>query len=378
MRSIPVLVINCGSSSLKYSVYDMRDERQLGGGRIERIGEAGDEGGPPDHRSALATVLASIDGREAIVAAGHRVVHGGAHFRTSVRMDDAALTTLAQLDHLAPLHNPANRLGIALATELLPGRPQIAVFDTAFHGDLPAVAREYAVPAAWRQRGVRRYGFHGTSHRHVSREAARLLGVPIEGLGLITLHLGNGSSVTAVRGGVSVDTSMGMTPLEGLVMGTRAGDLDAGILLHLLRTGIDPHELERALSHDCGLRGLCGSNDMRAVHALATAGNADAELAVAIYCYRVRKYIGAYMAVLGRVDALVFTAGIGENDAGIRARVLAGLECFGIELDAMRNAACSGSSGGTIHAPSSRVALLVIPDNEELEIAREVMTVINT
>ena len=236
------------------------------------------------------------------------------------------------------------------------------------------MAREYALPAAWRSQGIHRYGFHGISHQHAVHEAARLLDAPVAALDLLTLHLGNGSSIAAVRAGVSIDTSMGMTPLEGLVMGTRGGDLDPGILLQLLRSGTSVQELERGLNHDSGLRGLCGENDMRAVHALADAGDPDAELALAIYCHRVRKYIGAYLAVLGRADALVFTAGIGENDARVRERVLAGLEGFGIELDLERNAACRG--GGAIHAATSRVALLVVPDDEELEIAREVMAVL--
>ncbi|MCG3169553.1 MAG: Acetate kinase [Pseudomonadales bacterium] len=378
MTALPVLVLNCGSSSLKYSVYEMRAERVLCSGRIERIGEGGADGGPPDHRSALAQALAAVPDHDAIVAVGHRVVHGGEHFHAATLIDDAALATLEQLDALAPLHNPANRLGIELAREQLPRRPQVAVFDTAFYHSLPAEAREYALPQAWRERGIRRYGFHGTSHRQVSREAASLLGKPLEALDLVTLHLGNGSSATAIRGGVAIDTSMGMTPLEGLVMGTRAGDLDAGVLLYLLRAGVASHELEHTLNHGCGLHGLCGSNDMRAVHALADAGDADAGRALAMYCYRVRKYIGAYLATLGRVDALVFTAGIGEHDARIRARILTGLEGFGIALDAARNAACHGTVGMAIHAASSRVAVLVIPGNEELEIAREVAALIAT
>jgi acetate kinase len=370
-----ILVINSGSSSLKFSVYDMRGEREIAAGKIEHIGERSREGaaGPADHRAALAQALAGIADRDAIVAVGHRVVHGGERFLAPARMDAATLAELARVDALAPLHNPANRLGIALGMELLPGRVHVAVFDTAFHHSLPPAARHYAVPAEWRARGVRRYGFHGTSHRYVSREAARMLGKTAAETNLISLHLGNGCSVTAVRGGLSVDTSMGMTPLEGLVMGTRPGDIDAGALLHLLREGMAPQELDEALNHHSGLRGLCGENDMRAVHALAAAGNADAALAIEAWCYRVRKYLGAYGAVLGRVDALVFTAGIGEHDPDIRARVLAGLEWFGVRLDAERNRACRGQRAAAIHAPSSRVAILVIPTNEELEIAREVL-----
>jgi len=374
MTGMHVLVINSGSSSLKFRVYDMRDEREIAAGKFEHIGEGAT--GPADHRAALAQALAGIADRDAIVAVGHRVVHGGERFLAPTRMDAPALAELARFDALAPLHNPANRLGIALGMELLPGRPHVAVFDTAFHHSLPPAARHYAVPPEWRQRGVRRYGFHGTSHRYVSREAARMLGKTPAETNLISLHLGNGSSITAVRGGLSVDTSMGMTPLEGLVMGTRPGDIDAGALLHLLREGMGPQELDEELNHHSGLRGLCGENDMRAVHALAATGNADAALAIEAYCYRARKYLGAYGAVLGRVDALVFTAGIGEHDPAIRARVLAGLEWFGLRLDAERNRACRGQRAAAIHAPSSRVAVLVIPTNEELEIAREVISVI--
>lgn len=374
MTGTQILVINSGSSSLKFRVYDMHDERETAGGTIGNIGERTRTGaaGPADHRAALAQALAAIAAPEAIAAVGHRVVHGGERFVAPERMDAAALAELARFDALAPLHNPANRLGIALAMELLPGRPHVAVFDTAFHHGLPPEAREYAVPRAWRERGVRRYGFHGTSHRHVSREAARLLGKSATETNLVSLHLGNGASVAAIRGGASVDTSMGMTPLEGLVMGTRAGDLDPGALLFLLREGVTPGELDEALNHHAGLRALCGENDMRAVHALAGAGDAGAALAIEAFCYRARKYVGAYCAVLGRVDALVFTAGIGEHDADIRARVLAGLEWFGVRVDPERNAACRGQRPEAIHAPSSRVAILVIPTNEELEIAREV------
>jgi acetate kinase len=368
-----ILVINCGSSSLKYSVFDMREERAIASGLIERIGERGAEKpGAADHRSALIEAIGRLPDAQAIDAVGHRVVHGGTRFLAPERMDAATLAELAALDTLAPLHNPANRLGIALCSELLPGRPQVAVFDTAFHHTLPAFASRYAVPADWHERGVRRYGFHGTSHRHVSGEAARLLGREPAAINLISLHLGNGASITAVRGGVSVDTSMGMTPLEGLVMGTRAGDIDAGALLFMLRQGSDIEALDAALNRASGLRGLCGTNDMRAVHALADAGDPAAELALGLFSYRARKYVGAYCAALGRVDALVFTAGIGEHDAAVRARILEGLDCFGIHLDAARNAACSGGPAA-IHAEDSRTAVLVIPANEELAIAREVV-----
>ena len=371
MSDTHILVINSGSSSLKFSVYDMRGERQIAAGKIEHIGEDG--AGPADHRAALAQALAGIAEQDAIVAVGHRVVHGGERSGADAH-DAAALAELARFDALAPLHNPANRLGIALGMELLPGRPHVAVFDTAFHHSLPPAANHYAVPAEWH--AARRAPLRLPRHLAPLREprgGRGLLGKTPAKTNLISLHLGNGCTVTAVHGGLSVDTSMGMTPLEGLMMGTRSGDIDAGALLHLLREGMEPRELDEALHHHSGLRGLCGENDMRAVHALAATGNADAALALEMYCYRARKYLGAYGAVLGRVDALVFTAGIGEHDADIRARVLAGLEWFGVRLDAGRNRACRGQRAMAIHAPSSRVAILVIPTNEELEIAREVI-----
>jgi acetate kinase len=368
-----ILVINCGSSSLKYRVLDMDAERTIAAGLVERIGErdAAGAAGPTDHRSALLEAIGRLPDPAAIDAVGHRVVHGGTRFLQPQSMDAAALAELANLDALAPLHNPANRLGMELCRELLPGRPHVAVFDTAFHHTLPAFAHRYAVPADWHARGVRRYGFHGTSHRHVSREAARLLGQDPAATNLISLHLGNGASITAIANGRSVDTSMGMTPLEGLVMGTRSGDLDPGALLFMLRQGCDAAALDAALNRCAGLHGLCGANDMRAVHALADGGDAAAELALEVFCYRARKYVGAYCAALGRVDALVFTAGIGEHDAAVRARILAGLDWFGIRLDAGRNAACSGGPAA-IHAPDSRSAVFVIPADEELAIAREV------
>jgi len=369
-----VLVINCGSSSLKYRVFDMRDERVIASGLLERIGERDGEGraGPPDHRSALLEVLGRIEDPGSIDAVGHRVVHGGTRFLAPATMDEVTLAELASLDALAPLHNPANRLGIALCREFLPDRPHVAVFDTAFHHSLPEHAARYAVPADWYARGVRRYGFHGTSHRHAGREAARLLGRQPEDTNTISLHLGNGASVTAIHGGRSIDTSMGMTPLEGLVMGTRAGDIDAGALLFMLRQGIDVETLDKALNRASGLLGLCGASDMRAVHRLAGAGDASARLALESFCYRARKYVGAYCAALGRVDALVFTAGIGEHDAAVRTRILAGLDGFGIHLDAARNAACHRGTAA-IHSADSRVAVFVVPADEELAIAREVV-----
>jgi acetate kinase len=277
----------------------------------------------------------------------------------------------AQLALFAPLHIGANLAGIAAAREVCPDVPHVAVFDTAFHRTLPEHAREYALPRSLaREHGIRRYGFHGTSHEYVSREAAHLLGQPIEQLNLITLHLGNGASVTAIRGGQSVDTSMGMTPLEGLVMGTRCGDVDPAVPL-LIRelTDLSREDVHRVLNNESGLQGLCGERDMREVHKLADAGDPDAALALEMFCYRAKKYVGAYCAVLGSVDAVVFTAGIGENDPDVRARVCEGLELFGIVVDGRRNAA-SESGPRPISPDGMPTAVLVIPTDEEAEIAR--------
>lgn len=381
-----ILVFNCGSSSVRFAVFRSGDWTRRIGGIAEGIGSAdgrlawtsGDGGGEnreigsTDHDDALGAVLDLVLERYEPAAVGHRVVHGGKTFTTPALLDRQRLAELAELDPLAPLHNPVNRRGIELAMAALPGRPQVAVFDTAFHASLPEVAYRYAVPRHWfEQHGVRRYGFHGISHAGVCRSAAELLGRPLHTLNMISLHLGNGASVAAVRGGTCVDTSMGMTPLEGLVMGTRCGDLDPGVVLQLLQSGLTADELERQLNHDSGLRGLAGSNDMRTLSARAEAGDAAAATAIEIFCYRARKYIGAYCAVLGRIDALVFTGGIGENAPAIRARILEGLDWMGVRIDPDSNAAAA-SAARTVHAAGSPVAVLVAPADEEHEIARAV------
>lgn len=386
-----VLVINAGSSSLKYDLIDVASGASQASGIVERIGEQSslarhsvggevhrEEGRCQDHGAAFELVLGAfaahgpdLAGVE-LAAVGHRVVHGGAQFSAPTRIDDEVEATIERLIPLAPLHNPANLEGIRVARTHFPDVPQVAVFDTAFHQTLPPHAYTYAINRVWREEHrVRRYGFHGTSHAYVSRRAAELLGRAVTEANVIVLHLGNGASATAVAGGRSVDTSMGLSPLEGLVMGTRPGDLDPSLPAHLSRAGISLEEYDRALNKESGLKGLTGSNDAREVEERAAAGDADARLAIDVMAHRLRKYIGAYAAVLGRVDAVAFTAGIGEHSPTVRAAALDGLrDLLGIELDPAANAAAT-SGEHRISTPSSRVAVLVVPTAEELEIARE-------
>jgi acetate kinase len=395
---VRILVINCGSSSLKYQLFDMRAGTVLAAGMVERIGEAegrfrwqwlSAEGTQAqrdtpadcaDHRAALRRVEAALadSGAMQVDAIGHRVVHGGEAFQAPARIDAEVVEAIRRLIPLAPLHNPANLVGIELCLEHFPGVPQVAVFDTAFHQSMPAHAYRYALPTPfYRDLHVRRYGFHGSSHAYVSRRAADLLGRPLAELRLITLHLGNGASAAAIAGGRCIDTSMGMTPLEGLVMGTRCGDIDPALVFYLGRaTGMSPEAVEAALNRDSGLKGLCGDNDMRAVLARAAHADPDAELAFALYCYRIRKYVGAYMAALGGLDALVFTAGIGENAPAVRAGVCAGLEGLGLRLDARRNVEPVGAAND-LSAPDSAVRILVVRTDEEREIAEQTQAVVN-
>jgi acetate kinase len=312
-----------------------------------------------------------------IAAVGHRVVHGGADFADPVLVDDRLVAAVERLVPLAPLHNPANLEGIQVALKLFPDLPQVAVFDTAFHLTLPEHAYTYAVPRAWRdEHRIRRYGFHGTSHRFVAREAARLLGRGDDDANLIVLHLGNGASAAAVRAGRSVDTSMGLTPLEGLVMGTRSGDVDPALHAHLHRQlGWSLEHIDAALNRDSGVKGLSGHNDFRELVRLRNEGDPDAALAFDVYCYRIRKYVGAYYAVLGRVDAVVFTAGVGQHSSHVRAASLSGLEGLGISVDPVRNAAPVETA--TVVSPDgAAVAVLVVPTNEEWEIARQAVAVV--
>lgn len=384
-----ILVLNAGSSSLKYSLIDLPSGDCSIGGLFERIGESQslhryrqrdgseyrDDAVIVDHRQALRQLFTLLEagGRLTngeLACIGHRVVHGGEVFRRPVLIDATVIEQIEAMIPLAPLHNPANLLGIREAMTLAGDVPQVAVFDTAFHQTLPDYAYRYPLPQSWYlQHGVRRYGFHGTSHKYVAEQAASLLGKPLQDCNLITLHLGNGASACAIRGGDSVDTSMGMTPLEGLMMGSRCGDIDPAIHFYLARTlGLTGPEIETLLNKHSGCKGISGENDMRTIHALADAGDAAAKLALAMYAYRIKKYIGAYFAVLGRVDGLVFTGGIGENDAWMRQNSCQDLQVFGIEIDAERNRSPQ-KPGCRIEIPGGKTAVMVISTNEELEIA---------
>jgi acetate kinase len=364
-----ILVLNAGSSSLKYRLFD--GAATVASGLVDRIGEPGSD--VPDHAAALRRAADDVGlAARPLDAVGHRVVHGGTRFREPSIVDDDVLAAIRELIPLAPLHNPANLAGIEVARALRPDVPHVAVFDTAFHATLPPAAFTYAIdPELAAAHGVRRYGFHGTSHRYVSRRTATLLGRPLADLHTIVLHLGNGASAAAVAGGRSVETSMGLTPLEGLVMGTRSGDLDPAVVFHLARNaGLDLDAIEDALVHGGGLRGLCGDNDMRAVLARVEAGDPSATLALDVYCHRIRKYVGAYHAVLGRLDAITFTAGVGQHSAPVRARALAGLDALGIAVDPARNTVASNDER-VISPDGARVAVCVVPTDEERAIAEE-------
>jgi acetate kinase len=364
-----VLVINSGSSSLKYQVRDTDTHEVLLSGLVEKIGEE-----VPDHSAALDTVDAHVRdvlGDTAVDAVGHRVVHGGERFAEPVLITFEITRAIERLAPLAPLHNPAAALGIRAILDRWPKMPQVAVFDTAFHRTLPEHAWRYAVPdALYKEHGVRRYGFHGTSHDYVTGRAAELLGVDRGSFNAVVAHLGNGASATAIRGGRSVDTSMGYTPLEGLVMGTRSGDLDPSIITQLIIRGeYTAEDMDRILNKDSGLKGLSGRNDMRAVVEAAAEGDDRAELALSIAAYRLQKYIGAYHVAVGGAQAIVFTAGIGENSWQFRERVVAGLSALGVALDRMSNVERS-SAARVVSAPGSAIPVLVVPTDEEAEIAR--------
>jgi acetate kinase len=391
-----VLVLNSGSSSVKYSLVQPDSGQSVAHGIVERIGEehsgatleyrgrtVGREQAVADHEAALLLTfdLFAEAGSHlhdlGLVAVGHRVVHGGGWFHRPTVIDDALVTRLEELAPLAPLHNPPGILGIEVARRVLPELPHIAVFDTAFFHDLPVVATTYAidheVAQSWR---IRRYGFHGTSHRYVSEQAAALVGVPTEDLNQIVLHLGNGASASAIAGGRPVDTSMGFTPMEGLVMGTRSGDVDPGVIFFLARTAqMAVEDIESMLNRRSGVFGLGGEIDFRELHRLIEAGNTRARLAYDVYIHRLRKYIGGYLAVLGKTDIITFTAGVGENDAAVRRDALTGLAALGIEIDERRNDA-PDCDARVISAPGSPITVLVIPTNEELAIARDCMTVL--
>ncbi len=390
-----VLVINAGSSSLKYQLLDTGSQNVLAKGLCERIGIDGKftykapgkavvdarDVAMPTHSEAIQTVLnALVDPENGVIASmkeidavGHRVVHGGETFAHSVRIDGQVLSAMEACVPLAPLHNPANILGVKACSAVMgPDVPQVAVFDTAFHQTMPPVAYTYALPYEYYQQDkVRRYGFHGTSHKYVTQRAADMLGKPIESLKLISCHLGNGSSVAAVAGGKSVDTSMGFTPLAGVPMGTRSGDLDAGILEYLMnKHGMDIKEMLNVLNKKSGVQGLSGvSSDFRDLCAARDAGNGRAALALDLFNYGVKKYIGAYAAAMGGVDAVIFTAGVGENDAAQRMAIASGLEFMGIKMDSDANSVRGKEA--IISAIDSKVKVLLIPTNEELMIALE-------
>ena len=392
-----ILVLNSGSSSIKYKLFDMHNVQVIASGSVERIGEneglhrhqkfnCGEVSEESIHRfihdhreglSMIGTVLnktGAIESLSELFAIGHRVVHGGEYFSEPALIDKDVVRKIRELIPLAPLHNPANLMGIEVALLHAPEVPQVAVFDTAFHQTIPEFAYRYALPdALYRDYRIRRYGFHGTSHHYVARRAADYLEKPLETLRLITLHLGNGASAAAIAYGTSVDTSMGMTPLEGLIMGTRCGDIDPTIHFFLERTGMNTNAIEEMLNRDSGLKGICGANDMREVHELADSGDSRAKLALEMYCYRIRKYIGAYSVVLGGLDAVIFTGGIGENDARVRARCCEKLEILGIVPDDRKNHSVSDGLKN-FSRDNGAVALLVIPTNEELEIALQTVS----
>ncbi|WP_327431815.1 acetate kinase [Streptomyces sp. NBC_01236] len=397
VRSAPlatrVLVLNSGSSSVKYQLLDMRDGSRLAAGLVERIGEETSRlkhtpltGGESreqiapiaDHEAALKAVAAELakDGlgldSPELAAIGHRVVHGGQTFTDPTVIDDSVLAEIERLIPVAPLHNPANLTGIRTAMALRPDLPQVAVFDTAFHTTMPESAARYAIDVKTAdEHRIRRYGFHGTSHAYVSRATAELLGKAPQDVNVIVLHLGNGASASAVRGGRCVDTSMGLTPLEGLVMGTRSGDMDPAVIFHLMRVGgMSTDEIDTLLNKKSGLIGLCGDNDMREIRRRVDEGDERARLAFDIYIHRLKKYIGAYYAVLGRVDAIAFTAGVGENAAPVREAAIAGLEELGLAVDSDLNAV-RGDEPRLISPRDARVAVAVVPTDEELEIATQ-------
>ena len=401
-KEMIILVINAGSSSVKFSLFDLNSrERFLAGGVVERIGLEGTRFSWTDGagrktadavdvghtRDAIGVITACIvdpannllDSLEAVTAVGHRVVHGGEYVREAVVIDAGVKTIVKDCFTLAPLHNPPNLRGIEACEEVFPKAVQVAVFDTAFHATLPERAYLYALPLKfYHEDKIRRYGFHGTSHQFVCEKLARHLSRSFEELKIVSCHLGNGSSITAIDGGRSVDTSMGMTPLEGTIMGSRCGDTDPAIVFHLMKTkGMTPDRVSKLLNSESGMLGLAGvgSSDLRDITKAADAGNRQARTAIDVYAYRVRKYIGAYAFAMGGLDAVIFTAGIGENSALIRQKVCQGLDGLGIVLDPDRNIA-SAEGDRAIHDHASQVAVWIIPTDEEKAIAGQVLKVL--
>ena len=401
-----ILVINAGSSSIKYQLMDLEDVHHctlLASGLVEKIGEpkgrvihkkfaAGqerkfvEEEHLPTHHEGMSRVVALLTDPEKgvirdaaeIHGVGHRVLNCGEVYSDTVLVDAKVKATIREFFPLGPLHNPPNLMGIAVAEEFFPNAPQVAVFDTAFHQTMPPKAYLYAVPYEWYTKyRLRKYGFHGTSHKFIAQETAEFLSQPLAQTSLISIHLGNGCSMAAIHDGKCVDTTMGVTPLEGLMMGTRSGDIDPAALEYIMgQTGLDIHQMTNALNKQSGLKGICGVNDMLEVVEAAAAGQAQAETALQMFCYRIQKYIGAYMAVVPNLQAIVFTAGIGQNSAPVRARVCAGLEHLGLRLDAAQNAMRSDDPR-EIQQPGAPLRILVLPTNEELQIALETKQIID-
>ncbi|MBR4154572.1 MAG: acetate kinase [Paludibacteraceae bacterium] len=396
-----VLVLNCGSSSIKYKLYDMTTKEVMAQGGIEKLGLPDSflkftladgskkviEKNMPEHTVGVELILevltnaeyGCIKSLEEIDAVGHRLVHGGEKFNTSVVITPEVIKQMEACTELAPLHNPANLKGVAAITKILPNVPQVGVFDTAFHQTMPAHAYMYALPYEYYEKyGVRRYGFHGTSHRYVSRRACEFLGLDYENTKVITAHIGGGGSITAVKNGKSIDTSMGLTPVEGLVMGTRCGDVDLGAITFLMeKEGLDAAGVNAVINKKSGVMGVSGvSSDMRDIEAAIAAGNERAKLALDMFEYRLLKYIGAYTAALNGVDVLVFTGGIGENQMQTRDFICRGLEYLGVKYNAELNAKSRGEEI-EISTPDSKVRVVVIPTDEELTIASDTMALIN-
>lgn len=395
-----ILVINSGSSSLKFQLIDMATETMLAKGLCDRIGINDSflkytvQGRDsiiinkvmPDHRTALKEAIFALTCKETgvisdvseIFAVGHRVVHGGERFHDSVIIDEEVMETIKECIKLAPLHNPPNITGIKACQDIMPGIPMVAVFDTAFHQSMPRYAYLYALPyELYTGYGIRKYGFHGTSHKYVARRAAAMLNRPLEELRLISCHLGNGASICAIKNGKSVDTSMGFTPLDGLAMGTRSGTIDPAVVIFLMeRKKMTTDEVYEYLNKKSGVLGISGvSSDFRDIQAAASEGNERARLAIDVFCYRVKKYIGEYSAVLGGIDGIIFTAGIGENNDLVREKTLEGLEYLGIKIDKEKNSIARGRELD-ISVGDAKEKVLVIPTNEELEIARETLKLV--
>lgn len=392
--SHPILLLNCGSSSIKYQLIDSETEQATASGIVQKIGDAvstldHEVGGEefhvttefPDHVAAIQAVVRCFDEHGPsladVIAVGHRTVHGGAVFSETVRIDDDVLYHLRRLSPLAPLHNPPGIAGIEAAQQVLPDVPHVAVFDTAFFSELPPEAYTYAIDQnVAQQLHIRRYGFHGTSHSYVSKKVAEVLERPLDSFNQIVCHLGNGASISAIRGGRPVDTSMGLTPLEGLVMGTRSGDVDPGLHLFLSRSGYSIQEIDTLLNKMSGMLGLTGVTDFRDINARIEHGHEEAILGFDVYVHRLLHYIGSYLAVLGSVDVLTFTAGVGENNPVLRSRVCNRLAQLGFLIDEDANAVRS-KQPRVVSTPDSPVTIMVVPTNEELAMAREVLGVLN-